>query len=181
MTLHHDPNWPRAGAWIRGELEGGALGRLSIIGAPLTRGSITPARCDLAPHAVRTALDHFSPYDLQYARNLCELAVHDYGDLDVAHFTPEEAFEPVRAGIARAWRDAEAVVILGGDNSVTRPGCRARGKRHVSRESQMSRSAMLRHVDWTSGLPMCAIGWATNRSSSPTPIVSSWGSSVATR
>jgi formiminoglutamase len=129
MTLHNDPNWPRAGAWIRGELEGGALGRLSIIGAPLTRGSITPGRCDLAPHAIRTALDHFSPYDLQHARNLCELAVHDYGDLDVAHLTPEEAFEPVRAGIARAWRDADAVMILGGDNSVTRPGCRALGDR----------------------------------------------------
>lgn len=129
MALHNDPNWPRAGAWLRGEIDRGVLGRVAVIGAPLSRGSITPGRCDLAPRAIRAALDRFSPYDVEHGANLCELASHDYGDLQVAELTPEEAFEPVRAGVARAWRDAEAVIVLGGDNSITRPGCRALGDR----------------------------------------------------
>jgi formiminoglutamase len=129
MPLHNDSHWPRASAWLRGEIPGGALGRIAVIGAPVSRGSITPGRCDLAPQAIRAALDRYSPYDVEHDADLCELSAQDYGDLDVAGLMPEEAFEPVRAGVARAWRDAEAVIVLGGDNSITLPGCRALGDR----------------------------------------------------
>jgi formiminoglutamase len=125
---HPDPNWPRAGAWIRGELAGaGAVGRLAMLGAPLSRASITPGRCDLAPAAVREAFERFSPYDVAEACDVADLAVRDLGDLDVASLSPEEAFEPIRSGVARALADADAVIVLGGDNSITRPACRALG------------------------------------------------------
>jgi len=127
MTLHQDPNWPRASAWLAGETLSEPWGRLAAIGAPLARGSITPGRCDLAPAAIRKALDRFSTYDLDSGRDVRGLTAQDLGDLDVAGLSPEEAFAPVRDALAATLRTAEAVVLLGGDNSITRPGCHALG------------------------------------------------------
>jgi formiminoglutamase len=124
-ALYHDDNWPRAGAWLRGELGSGKLGRLAVIGAPACRGSITPGRCDLAPAAVRRALDRFSTFDIDDSRNVLDLEANDCGDLDIAAMTPEQAFDPIRRAVSNA--DADALVILGGDNSITYPGVTALG------------------------------------------------------
>ena len=72
-------------------------------------------------------MERFSPYDVETSRDLRDLQVRDVGDLNLAELTPEQAFEPVRNAVAHAVRDAEAVIVLGGDNSITRPGCRALG------------------------------------------------------
>lgn len=125
--LHHDPNWPRAGAWLNGEIPGGTLGHLAVIGAPANRGSITPGRCDLAPAAIRDALNRFSTFDLDQQSNLLELAIRDLNDLDIASLSPEDAFEPILKGVTSAIRDSDAVIVLGGDNSITFPAVQALG------------------------------------------------------
>jgi formiminoglutamase len=127
-VLYEDPNWPRASAWLAGAYTPERpAARLSVIGAPLHLGSITPGRCDLAPGAIRQALHRYSPYDASRNTDLSLLEVRDLGDLDVAGLRPGAAFEPVRSGIEEALDGADAVVILGGDNSITRPGVRALG------------------------------------------------------
>jgi formiminoglutamase len=125
--LFQDPNWPRAGAWLRGETAAATIGRVAVIGAPVMRGSITPGRCDLAPQAMRAALDRFSPFDFDGARDLRELRVEDLSDLDVAELSAAEAFNPVRTAVEQLLPGREAVVLLGGDNSITRPGAGALG------------------------------------------------------
>jgi formiminoglutamase len=125
--LKRDLNWPRASAWLGGETLSEPTGRLAVLGAPLARGSITPGRCDLAPAAIRKALERFSTYDLESGRDVRGLNAQDLGDLDVTGFSPEEAFLPVRDAVAAALKTAEAVVLLGGDNSITRPGCHGLG------------------------------------------------------
>jgi formiminoglutamase len=127
-NLHHDPNWPRAGAWLRGEFPAGTLGHLTVLGVPANRGSLTPGRCDLAPASIRSALDHFSTFDIDHQSNLLDLAIRDLEDLDIASLTPEEALEPVRNGIAEALPNTDAVIVLGGDNSLTFPGVQALGE-----------------------------------------------------
>jgi formiminoglutamase len=129
MTDHpkRDLNWPRASAWLAGETLSEASGKLAVIGAPLARGSITPGRCDLAPAAIRKALERFSTYDIDSARDVRALRAQDLGDLEVAGLSPEEALAPIRDAVAAALKAAEAVVLLGGDNSITRPGCHALG------------------------------------------------------
>lgn len=122
-----DLNWPRASAWLAGETLSEPSGRLAVIGAPLARGSITPGRCELAPAAIRKALDRFSTYDLDSGRDIRGLRAQDTGDLDVAGLSPGEALAPIRDAVAAALRTGEAVVLLGGDNSITRPGCHALG------------------------------------------------------
>jgi formiminoglutamase len=117
-----DPYWPRASAWLAGEFASSSSGGLAVIGAPLRLGSITPGRCDLAPAAVRSILRKFSCYDIESDVDLRRLAARDLGDLPLADLKPEDAFEPLRDAVRNALADAGAVVVIGGDNAVTRPG-----------------------------------------------------------
>jgi formiminoglutamase len=123
--LYQDPNWPRAGAWLRGEVPAGRVGSLAILGVPANRGSITPGRCDLAPAAIRKALDRYSTFDLADSNDVRDLAVHDLGDLDLGELNPGDAVQPIEKAVAAALPDHEAVILLGGDNSITFPGVQA--------------------------------------------------------
>jgi formiminoglutamase len=120
LSLHQDRNWPRAGDWLARSRPGG----LTVIGAPVCKGSITPGHCDQAPAAIRAALMRFSTYDIDSETDIRDVAVRDLGDLPVSEMSPEEMFAPFLDAIASATRP---VVILGGDNSITRPGVHALG------------------------------------------------------
>lgn len=121
--LFDDPNWPRASAWLAGENPTQTIGTLGVIGAPVRLGSITPGRCDLAPQAVRNILRRFSCYDIESDTDLHRLGVCDSGDLPLAKNRLEEAFTPILSAVSNALNQkADAVIILGGDNGVTRPG-----------------------------------------------------------
>ena len=118
-----DVNWPRASTWLSGAHAPDPVCRLAVLGAPLRLGSITPGRADLAPAAIRSILARFSTYDLEFNRDLAKVAPIDRGDLPLADATPADALGPLAAAVRSALAEAEAVVLLGGDNSITRPGC----------------------------------------------------------
>lgn len=122
-SMTDDPHWPRASAWLAGAHDSDARGRLAILGAPLRLGSITPGRSDLAPQAIRKALARFSTYDIEHDIELQQLAVADAGDLALADARPQEAFAPLADAVRAAIQTSNALVLLGGDNSITRPGC----------------------------------------------------------
>jgi formimidoylglutamase len=117
-----DPHWPRASAWLAGESASQTIGALAVLGAPVRLGSITPGRSDLAPQAVREALRKFSSYDIETDAELRMIAARDYGDLPLAETRLEDALEPLGKAVRAALNEADAVVIIGGDNGVTRPG-----------------------------------------------------------
>lgn len=119
---HEDPNWPRASAWLAGKHYETAISQLSIIGAPVRLGSITSGRCDLAPQEIRNLLRKFSCYDIESDTDLHHLKVVDHGDLQIEDLKLEEAFEPIKTAVRFALDTSDTVVILGGDNGVTRPG-----------------------------------------------------------
>ena len=118
-----DPNWPRASAWLSGAHAVNPACRLAVLGVPLHLGSITPGRSDLAPGAIRQALSRLSTYDLEFDRDLGRIAVTDFGDLALASAMPADALGPVAGAVQGALAKADALVLLGGDNSITRPGC----------------------------------------------------------
>jgi formiminoglutamase len=124
VSLYQDPRWPRASAWLAGEC---LRNKINVLGVPIAKGSITPGRCDLAPAAIRKALERFSTYDFDSDRDLRLLPAKDEGDLNVSSLTPELAFAPVAEAVAVSVDAAPAVVLLGGDNSITRPGCHGLG------------------------------------------------------
>ncbi len=127
--IKDDPYWPRASAWLAEKQTGEVNGMLGVIGAPVRRGSITPGRCDLAPQAVRAILRKFSCYDIDADVDLRALGVIDPGDLPLADATLEEAFDPIRAEVSGLLNmGIAAVVLLGGDNGITRPGVHGLGE-----------------------------------------------------
>jgi formiminoglutamase len=118
-----DPKWPRASAWLAGDHLPDPVGSLAVLGAPLHLGSISPGRCDLAPEAIRKALERYSTSDPEAGIDVRSIAVSDLGDLDLAGSPPGEALAPLCDAVRSALAGADVLALLGGDNSVTRPGC----------------------------------------------------------
>jgi arginase family enzyme len=122
-----DPFWPRASAWLAGEHAPYAHRKLAVLGVPTGSGSITPGRCDLTPAAVRDALQRFSTYDLENDVDLELVAVHDRGDLAVEKLGVAESFQTIAEQVQISAKGVDALVLLGGDNSITRPGVHGLG------------------------------------------------------
>ena len=87
--------------------------------------SITPGRCDLAPPAIRQALERYSLYDPEAGIDLASLAVADFGDVTLAAASAEEVFFRTVQAIKKAAANTLAVAIFGGDNAITYPGLHA--------------------------------------------------------
>jgi formiminoglutamase len=126
-----DPGWPRASAWLA---SGGATDReaplLAVLGAPLSQASISPSQAHLTPPAVRDALRRYSTLAALPGGRTVELdavCVADLGDLDIATLDNLDAQAMVAAGVAEIEdspmlsRRPDVLVLLGGDNSITRP------------------------------------------------------------
>jgi formiminoglutamase len=120
QTFSGDPHWPTAYEWFGRKLESKRT-QLGVLGVPLAKGSITPGACDLAPEKLRSMLRKFSTFDAALGGDLSEIAVHDFGDLSVADSSPIDASELITERVYDAIKTSDALVILGGDNSVTRP------------------------------------------------------------
>ena len=119
MSSYEDTHWPRASGWLDGSSFDETVGSLGVVGAPLN-WSISPGRCDLAPAAVRKAMHRLSTYDIENEVDAMSLACRDYGDLEIADMKPEGALAPIREAVDNALGECAAVVLLGGDNGITR-------------------------------------------------------------
>ncbi len=95
-----------------------------MVGAPAHSASLTPGRYDLAPAAIRKALDEFTTFDINDSVNLLDLAMRDAGDLDVGA-APADLLEVVRRAVSEALTDSDALVMLGGDGTIAYPGAMA--------------------------------------------------------
>lgn len=144
---HDDPNWPRASVWLAGDCFPEPLGTIEVLGAPLNK-SITPGRCDLAPAVVRKAMYRLSCYDISHDVDVRSIKCSDRGDLEIASSSPEEALSPIGEAISSS--EAEALVLLGGDNGVTRPGVHGLGA--LDRVGLLTIDAHFDLRDTTSGL-----------------------------
>ena len=98
-------------------------------------GSISGGRFDLAPDAIWDALDRFVAHPPDEPMRLTELGVQvvEVEPMESpAEMAPATAFDPIRWHVGEALEGPEsqiwphwATVILGGDNSITRPGVHA--------------------------------------------------------
>jgi len=99
---------------------------VALIGAPMEAGSVTPGRCDLAPETIRRTLRRLGVWDL-VAELEIDFAVHDAGDVAVQGVTPADGFDPIRLAVEKAAQGHDLVILLGGNNAVTRPAAHALG------------------------------------------------------
>lgn len=105
------------------------------VAVPMRLGSISGGRFDLAPAAIRGALDRFVAHRPEEPARIAQLGLklEEYEDMnEVASMSPADAFEQIRRHVGVAIEDEagriqpdRAVVVLGGDNSITRPGVHA--------------------------------------------------------
>ena len=144
-----DRNWPRASDWLAGKYNSMSDGitSLGIVGAPLNC-SITPGHADLAPGAIRECMKRYSVYDLPHNNDLRIIHVEDAGDLDIANLRPEQAVQPIADAVSNFRARNMPVILLGGDNAITRPGIHGL-KAPLSRCGLLTLDAHfdLRHVD----------------------------------
>ena len=125
--LYSDARWPRANRWLAGEHAPEPARTLAVLGAPACLGSITEGRCDLAPAAIRRALERFGTYHVGILRDVRQVAVRDEGDLPIAAKLPAASFDAIREAAARLLGEAGTLLLLGGDNSITRAGVHGLG------------------------------------------------------
>ncbi|HEV8572791.1 MAG TPA: agmatinase family protein [Actinomycetota bacterium] len=95
------------------------------MGAPIRLGSISGGRFDLAPDAVRGALVTYSTF--ADGIDVRAVAVKDAGDLAIAGSSPEAALREIAGSVGGTLDTYAVAVVLGGDNSITRPACRGLG------------------------------------------------------
>lgn len=121
--MTEDPLWPRASAWFAsgGSTEPGAPS-MAVLGVPLSQASISPSGAYETPAALRAALRRFSTYDADAGVDVGQVAVTDLGDLPVASMTNEAAQRTVADAVADLAGQWDLLVLVGGDNSITRPG-----------------------------------------------------------
>lgn len=115
MSLHHDPLWPRAGAWD----SDASRVDFGIIGVPTFSTSITPGSTHLTPAAVRAVIPRYSEmtFGPNGARNADSLERADFGDIVDPDGDEAGAIDHIR----RAATKSRLLVAIGGDNALTVP------------------------------------------------------------
>jgi formiminoglutamase len=97
---------------------------ISLLGVPLAKDSISPGRCDLAPDVVRAALSRLSTYDLETKADLSGTRIFDAGNLQIGDLNYADACQPIAGAVQELASKHALVILLGGDNAITRPGVR---------------------------------------------------------
>lgn len=103
--------------------DGKHASNIGLIGAPLSKSSISHSGAAFAPQAIRQALSFYSTYSIEAGIDLADITVTDYGDI-VMH--PTDIVESQRR-IAETVEQVVALypeskwIALGGDHSITFP------------------------------------------------------------
>lgn len=117
MSLHNDPNWPRAGHWFKAEV---GLADIAIVGVGASKSAITPNNAHQTPAAIRDALLRYSTYNASRDIDLRDLKARDYGDL----INPDDQERSI-TDLKPLFRASKTLILLGGDNSITYSGVSA--------------------------------------------------------
>jgi formiminoglutamase len=94
-----------------------------LLGAPISKASISPVESWATPPAFREALARFPTWDAEHRIDLAQLEARDAGDVIGDHddVDARAAHDRIRAACEGAARTGAVVVVVGGDNSLTRP------------------------------------------------------------
>lgn len=113
-----DPDFIRAADWLSATVEGEK--DAIVLGVPFSKLSISGARCDLLPSALRENLWSFSTYLGSRDVDLSDFMASDEGDLIFERLSKERALGRIRSSCEQM-RGGPPVAFIGGDNSITAP------------------------------------------------------------
>lgn len=100
---------------------------MSLVGAPVSRASISPSQAWSTPQAFRETLARFPTWEAAHELDLAEVAIRDTGDVADDRGDPDASAgrERIRAACVAAAARGGGVFVVGGDNSVTVPAMQA--------------------------------------------------------
>jgi formiminoglutamase len=109
--------------------EEGKKGDIAIIGAPLSKPSISHSGASFAPDAIRRCLNSFSTYNIERGTDLAEdkKTIIDFGDITMHPTSIEESHQRIYESVKEATNTNTApfIIILGGDHSITTSAVKA--------------------------------------------------------
>ena len=96
---------------------------IALLGAPISKASISPSEAWSTPAALRAALERFPTWDAEHGVDLEALSIRDLGDVVGDRDEPDAtaAHERIEAALAHASALGGVTVTIGGDNSLTVP------------------------------------------------------------
>lgn len=112
-----DPDWGRASTWLSSQVSSDSAA--VVLGVPFSRLSLSGARCDLLPAAIRRVMSTFSTHAAGWEAELENLEIEDLGDLVLPDDIDAALARVQQAG--QQLRGRPASIFLGGDNSITAP------------------------------------------------------------
>jgi formiminoglutamase len=94
-----------------------------LLGAPISKASISPVQSWTTPPAFREALARFPTWDAEHGIDIAQLDARNLGDVigDRDDVDAHAAHDRIRVASEEAALTGAVVVIVGGDNSLTRP------------------------------------------------------------
>jgi formiminoglutamase len=106
--------------WLAGDA---AAPDIVLLGAPISKASISPVQSWTTPPAFREALARFPTWDAEHRIDIAQLDALNLGDVigDSDDIDARAAHDRIRAATEAAALTGGVVVIIGGDNSLTRP------------------------------------------------------------
>ncbi|MCC5803155.1 formimidoylglutamase [Rossellomorea vietnamensis] len=103
--------------------EEGKKGDIAIIGAPLSKPSISHSGASFAPDAIRRCLNSFTTYNIERGTDLADdnKTIIDFGDITMHPTSIEESHQRIYESTKAATESNAApfTIILGGDHSIT--------------------------------------------------------------
>jgi formiminoglutamase len=109
---------------------------VTVLGAPISKASISPSQAWSTPPAFREALARFPTWHAGVSADIEQLAVRDAGDVEGDQHDPDAsaAHARIEEAVAAAAAAGTLVVVIGGDNSLTRPAFAGMARAHPGRQ-----------------------------------------------
>jgi formiminoglutamase len=101
--------------------EQGNKGDIAIIGAPLSKPSISHSGASFAPDAIRRCLNSFTTYNIEEETDISSQKIIDFGDITMHPTSIEECHQRIYQATKEVTQTqaAQLTIILGGDHSIT--------------------------------------------------------------
>jgi formiminoglutamase len=101
--------------------EQGKKGVIAILGAPLSKPSISHSGASFAPDAIRRCLNSFTTYNIEEETDISNQKIIDFGDITMHPTSIEECHERIYQAAKEVTQTQAAplTIILGGDHSIT--------------------------------------------------------------
>jgi formiminoglutamase len=101
--------------------EQGKKGDIAILGAPLSKPSISHSGASFAPDAIRRCLNSFTTYNIEEETDISSQTIIDFGDIAMHPTSIEECHQRIYQAAKEITQiqSAPLTIILGGDHSIT--------------------------------------------------------------